>query len=132
LSCARDATNEYVNPGVYRPHNYLPAKLLSEGTCFPTSYEAALEKPKSTLASKIRCTGRTQNVRHFYECTDVMIFWHFSNQVTTIVQKLIKKTKNNRSNVQGHNLAKTYKLNHTFGYREIHSKKIHSYLNLIS
>jgi len=29
---------------------YLPAKLLSERTCFPTSYEAALEKPKSTLS----------------------------------------------------------------------------------
>jgi hypothetical protein len=65
----------------------LPAKLLSERTCFLTSYEAALEKPKLTLPSKIQCTGRPQNVRHFYECTDVRIFWHISNEDTTVFQK---------------------------------------------
>jgi len=47
---------------------YQPTYLLSyyqKRTCFATSYEAALEKPKSTLPSKIQCTGRPQSVRHF-------------------------------------------------------------------
>jgi dipeptide/tripeptide permease len=35
-------------------------------------------------------------LRHFYECTDVKIFWHISNQDTTVLQKWVKKTKNNR------------------------------------
>jgi hypothetical protein len=111
---------------------YLPGKLLSERTCFPTSYEAALEKPKFTLPSKIQCTGRPKKVRHFYECSDVRFAGTFQTRIQQFSQKWVKKTKNNRSNIQGHNLVKTYKLNHTFGYREIHSKKSHSYLNLTS
>jgi hypothetical protein len=59
----------------------------------------------------------------FSKCTDVKIFRHISNQDTTALKKQVKKTKNNRVNVQVHNLVKTYKLNHTFGYTEINSKK---------
>jgi hypothetical protein len=46
LSGATDVTRQLMNPGVYRLHIYLPAKLLAEKICFLTSFEAILTAKK--------------------------------------------------------------------------------------